>query len=107
MGCRLKIGQMRQLSPTRPSALHTIYGDDVPEPTAYLLTRWGKDKWAHGAYSSLGVGASREDADALAETVAGVLYFAGEATISNGQATVHGALLSGWRAAEAVVAARV
>ncbi len=86
--------------------LRTVYGDDVPAPTAYLLTRWGKDEWAYGSYSSLGVGASREDVEALAQPVADVLYFAGEATISNGQATVHGALLSGWHAAKQVLAAR-
>lgn len=86
-------------------ALRTVYGDAVPEPSNYLITRWGKDEWAYGSYSSLGVDATVGDYEALAETVANVLYFAGEATLGEASATVHGALLSGWRAAEQIIEA--
>jgi monoamine oxidase len=40
----------------------------------------------------------------LAETLNDRLFFAGEATMSNSQATVHGAFLSGIKVAEKILA---
>jgi monoamine oxidase len=60
---------------------------------------WHGDAFARGAYSYVPAGAmgARE---LLAQPVAGTLYFAGEATETNGHsATVHGAIASGRRAA--------
>jgi len=81
-------------------ALHTMYGDAVPEPTGTWITRWGQDPFALGSYSYLPVGVHNEERDGLAEPIGGVLQLAGEATWSQDAATVHGALLSGHRAAE-------
>jgi len=51
---------------------------------------------ARGSYSSVAVGSSGpEDYDALAEPVAGRLFWAGEATTKRYPATMHGAYLSG------------
>jgi len=64
---------------------------------------WHADPFARGAYSYVPVGAmgARE---ALAEPVEGALYFAGEATETNGHsATVHGAIVSGKRAARQIL----
>lgn len=65
---------------------------------------WQGDPWARGAYS-YGL-AGHPDAHArLAEPVEDTLFIAGEATCEPGAAaTVHGAILSGWRAADAVPA---
>ncbi len=66
---------------------------------------WSGDPFACGAYSyvTAGGGNARE---ALAESVDGALFFAGEATSFDGQGgTVSGALETGERAAEEVVAA--
>lgn len=79
--------------------LRTIYGDDIPDPIASLITRWASDPLAGGSYSYLPPGATEADRAALAEPVAERLFFAGEATSSDYPATVHGALLSGRRAA--------
>lgn len=84
--------------------LRTLY-DDVPDPVGVFITRWGQDEWAHGSYSSLGVGATPEDYDVFAQAVEGRLFFAGEATLSTHPATVHGALMSGQRAAQAILRA--
>mgnify|MGYP005847531473 CR=1 FL=1 len=84
--------------------LRTIY-DDVPDPVGVFITRWGQDVWAHGSYSSLGVNATPADYDAFAQAVEGRLFFAGEATFSAHPATVHGALMSGQRAAQAILRA--
>ncbi len=84
--------------------LKTIYGDNIPQPTGWLITRWKSDPFARGSYSSIGVNASLEAIAALAEAVDDVLFFAGEATSQEYPGTVHGALLSGWRAADEILA---
>jgi monoamine oxidase len=81
-----------------------MFGKTVPEPAAFRLTRWASDPFAFGSYSYLPPGATGTDRDALAEPVANRLFFAGEATHRQYPATVHGALLSGERAAKRILA---
>lgn len=76
----------------------------VPEPEGVIVTRWRADPYARGAYSYLAVGATPDDRVALASPIDDRLYFAGEATDPDFPATVHGALASGRRAADAVAA---
>ena len=84
-----------------------IYGDQVPDARPALLrTRWRSNEYAHGAYSFAGVNADTDDFDTLATPVDGKLYFAGEHTSQSFRGTVHGAFLSGERAAREIVAAR-
>ena len=64
---------------------------------------WQSDPFARGAYSYAGVGGRRAGAE-LAAPVDSTLFFAGEATQSDGRnATVHGAIASGQRAAMQVL----
>lgn len=79
-------------------ALRRMFGDAVPEPDAVRITRWAADPFARGSYSYLHVGASTADHDLLG-SVDGRVQLAGEATWGDDPATVHGALLSGLRAA--------
>jgi monoamine oxidase len=83
--------------------LSQIYGRGIRQHfMAGAYTNWQKDPWSRGAYSftPVGVGNIRQE---LA-TTAGVLHFAGEATMCNGHhGTVHGAIESGYRAAEEVI----
>jgi monoamine oxidase len=66
---------------------------------------WQSDPFARGAYSYAAVGGRRAGTE-LAEPVDSTLFFAGEATQSDGRnATVHGAISSGHRAATQVLAA--
>ncbi|WP_338693479.1 NAD(P)/FAD-dependent oxidoreductase [Streptomyces sp. Q6] len=88
-------------------SLRALYGAGVPDPVAHWITRWGSDPLALGSYSYVAVGSSHDDHDALAGPVDGVLHFAGEATYGHEPATVHGALLSGHRAAERILGAPV
>jgi monoamine oxidase len=61
---------------------------------------WQADPFARGAYSYVTVGGLWAQR-ALAQPVAGTLFFAGEATHWEGHfATVHGAIASGRRAAQ-------
>lgn len=80
----------------------------------YHVTRWAADPWAMGSYSFVGLDSSGDDYDLLAVPVSpetltadgglssgeqSRLFFAGEHTIRQYPATVHGALLSGTREA--------
>lgn len=64
---------------------------------------WAADPFARGAYSYVRVGGIGRQA-ALASPVENTLFFAGEATeLAGHQATVHGALFAGERAADEVL----
>jgi monoamine oxidase len=70
---------------------------------AWATHDWSADPFARGAYSYVRVGGMPAQAE-LASPVQNTLFFAGEATELEGhQATVHGALSSGHRAAEEVL----
>ncbi|KAL9102613.1 MAG: hypothetical protein Q9163_002257 [Psora crenata] len=74
----------------------------VPPPQESIITRWGKDRFARGTYSYVGPEALPGDYDVMAMRV-GNLHFAGEATCATHPATVHGAYLSGLRAASEII----
>lgn len=66
---------------------------------------WGHDPFAHGAYSYPLVGGA-DAPQRLSRPVQQTLFFAGEATEEDGRtATVHGAIATGYRAAEQVARA--
>lgn len=69
-----------------------------------LITRWRQDEWSRGSYSFQAVGSTREDRLALGAPVEDRLFFAGEATEPDKPSTVHGAYLSGLRAAREIAA---
>ncbi|KAJ4790196.1 Lysine-specific histone demethylase 1 [Rhynchospora pubera] len=80
--------------------IFTPKGVQVPNPLEAVCTRWGTDRFTHGSYSYVTVGASGDDYDILSESVGdGRLFFAGEATNRRYPATMHGAMLSGFREA--------
>ena len=74
----------------------------IPEPVDWRITRWGTDPFARGAYSYLPVGTSARSRLDLGRPIDGRLFLAGEATEPDFPATVHGAHLSGLRAADRV-----
>ncbi|KAI8233036.1 Vacuolar protein sorting-associated protein [Colletotrichum sp. SAR 10_99] len=78
--------------------LRSIFGAKVPHPVEAIVTRWSADRFARGSYSSAGPDMQPGDYDAMARPI-GNLFFAGEHTIGTHPATVHGAYLSGLRAA--------
>jgi len=76
----------------------------VPAPVEVIVTRWKKDPFTRGTYSFVAPETQPGDYDVMAAPV-GNLHFAGEATCGTHPATVHGAYLSGLRAAAEVVEA--
>ena len=88
--------------------LRIIFGsesDPHGELEAVYTHDWQRDEYSRGAYSYVAVGGKDARAE-LAAPVGGVVFFAGEATAAASEAgTVAGALQSGERAANEVLAA--
>lgn len=98
------------------AVLRGIFGQTgVPQPKETVVTRWRADCWSRGSYSFVAVGSSGSDYDLLASPVIppgpqgapvtsgpARIFFAGEHTIRNYPATVHGAFLSGLREASRI-----
>jgi monoamine oxidase len=85
------------------TTLWTIYGPGIPEPTGQQITRWASDPFTLGSYSFNSLGSNPKMRDTLAAPVAERVFFAGEATEGQYFGTVHGAYLSGVRAAKEIV----
>ncbi|WP_422376574.1 flavin monoamine oxidase family protein [Roseibium sp.] len=83
-------------------ALGDMLGNALPPLAGGISSAWASDPNAFGSYSYLATGAEFSDRRALARPVADRLFFAGEATSSDYPATVHGAYLSGVKAAKAI-----
>jgi len=90
----------QQIVDSAMATLRKMLGSNIPDPQDWQITRWAADPFALGSYSYMKLGASPESLDELAAPVKSRLFFAGEATSRDYQATVHGAYLSGIRAAE-------
>jgi len=83
--------------------LQTIYGQRISQPTAYVITRWYQDPFSGGSYSYLPKGVDKNTYAVMARPVAQRLFFAGEATSKTDPSTVHGAYVTGIRAAKEVL----
>lgn len=68
-----------------------------------IVTRWQIDRFSRGTYSHVGVEGTSTDHDLLARPVQRSLFFAGEATSRKYPGTIHGAYISGLRAAKEVL----
>jgi monoamine oxidase len=71
-----------------------------------FVADWGADPFVRGLYSYPTCLTTEADREILAAPLEGRIFFAGEATDTAGHSgTVHGAMATGWRAAEEVLAA--
>lgn len=77
-------------------------GKDIPKPTWYKTTSWQEDPYSKGSFSTFKVGKDRVKAVSAFVKGAGRIQFAGEHTTLDGATFLHGAYLSGLRAADAV-----
>lgn len=92
-----------QIVDSAMGTLKTIFGSDIPAPVDYQITRWASDPYARGSYSYNKIGSTPAMRDHLAASVDKYVHFAGEATHRASYQTVHGAYLSGIRAAKVVL----
>jgi protoporphyrinogen oxidase len=84
--------------------LRAMLGEEVPEPSKYVISRWGQDEFARGSYSFYNVGGRESVWKArykLAKTVGKRLFWAGEASHED-YGTTYGAYYSGIDAAEKI-----
>lgn len=85
-------------------ALRMMFGSGIPDPVGSQISRWRQDPFARGSYSYNAVGTSAADRRALfGSDWDGRLLFAGEAASHDHPGTVHGALMTGIAAAEAIL----
>lgn len=82
--------------------LKTVFGANVPSPVEAVVTRWQQDPFSRGSYSSTGPNFQPDDYEVMAKPI-GNMFFAGEHTCGTHPATVHGAYISGLRAASEVL----
>ncbi|WP_454782441.1 flavin monoamine oxidase family protein [Legionella sp. WA2022007384] len=82
--------------------LRIIYGEKIPQPSYYKITHWYSDPFSYGSYSFIKIDGDGNAYNVLAQPVKQRLFFAGEATNAKFPATVHGAYLSGLRAANEI-----
>lgn len=78
---------------------------ELPAPTGVLRSAWNLDPLALGSYSVVRPGGSFAAMKVLTRPVGPRLWLAGEHTIAEYSGTLHGALLSGRRAARQVIKA--
>lgn len=92
-----------QIVESAMTSLRAMYGNNIPAPVDYQLTRWHSDPFAYGSYSFNAVGSSPTMRNDLAANLNKRVFFAGEATQKTLFATVHGAYLSGIAAANGII----
>lgn len=85
------------------AVLIKVWGDDVGTPLETLTTHWSTDPFAFGAYAYPTPNSQPSQYDDLAEPIADKLFLCGEHTIFDYAGTVHGAYMSGLRAAENII----
>jgi N1-acetylpolyamine oxidase len=95
------------------NSLKTWFGKEPPQPVGVHVTRWASDEFSRGSYSHMIAGLSETahrvefqqpvKASNAEKSDNASLGFAGEHTSRNHFATVHGALISGWREADRIV----
>tara|TARA_B100001765_G_scaffold168633_1_gene111671 strand:- start:102 stop:947 length:846 start_codon:yes stop_codon:yes gene_type:complete len=83
--------------------LRAVYGEDIPNPDSFLITRWGLEPYILGSYSTAGY--NQDDLTLrteLANSIENKIFFAGEATSVNEYGFTHSALNTGLREAKKI-----
>lgn len=83
--------------------LKDIYGNNIPNPTNIVRTKWQSNLNSFGSYSYTAVGTEMQHFDDLAQEINNKLFFAGEHTHIDYFSTAHGAYLSGIREADKII----
>ena len=84
--------------------LKLVWEEQVTTPSQILTTHWSQDPETLGAYSYPTPNSAKQDFDRLADPIHKRLFLVGEHTIFAYQGTMHGAILSGQKAAKQIAA---
>ncbi len=87
------------------AVLRSVWGSAVGAPISVRTTRWSRERDFLGAYSYPQAGGSIAQFRRFEESVSDRLFMAGEHTNFDYHSTTHGALMSGLRAAKAILRA--
>lgn len=85
------------------AVLKKMYKDQNISEPKIIRTKWYMDPFSGGSYSAIPLNGSLDDFDKLKKPIYDRLFFAGEATDKYYYGTVHGAYISGYRAAEEIL----
>ena len=85
------------------SHLKSIYGNDIPNPTNFLRTKWNSNPYAFGSYSFATNNTRSYNFKVFEQPIDNKIFFAGEHTSVKYRGTVHGAYLSGIREAKKII----
>ncbi len=96
----------QQLVDSAMATLRLMFGNDIPNPLDYQITRWATDPFSYGSYSFNAVGATPTMRQTLAAPLGQQVFFAGEATQKEYFGTAHGAYLSGLAVATSILQAK-
>ena len=80
-----------------------LFGENIPNPDSFLITRWGLEPYILGSYSA--PGHNQDDLKLrteLANPIENKIFFAGEATSVNEYGFTHSALNTGLREAKKI-----
>ena len=94
-----------QIVSSAMQTLRTLFGAGIPAPIDVQITRWAGDPFSLGSYSFNALGCRPKMRTDLEQSLDGRVLFAGEATSRKYFGTVHGAYLSGIRAAREITGA--
>ena len=83
--------------------LKKLYNYKRLTPISYFITRWIKNSHQRGSFTYLPFGVDPTIFEVLARPVDNKLFFSGEATSVTDPGTVHGAYLSGIKAAKQIL----
>eukprot|EP00403_Amphidinium_massartii_P023974 CAMPEP_0178402330 /NCGR_PEP_ID=MMETSP0689_2-20121128/16782_1 /TAXON_ID=160604 /ORGANISM="Amphidinium massartii, Strain CS-259" /LENGTH=522 /DNA_ID=CAMNT_0020023219 /DNA_START=185 /DNA_END=1753 /DNA_ORIENTATION=+ len=78
--------------------LRNVYGEGIPEPTAFAVTNWTYDPYAYGTWSSWPYGFLEEEWLQITSSLNDLVFFAGEHTSDN-----FGFVHSAWDSGKAIV----
>jgi monoamine oxidase len=91
-----------QIAAEAHAVLRSIYGGSIPAPSGSLVTKWMRDPFSLGSYAHVPPGSNTTDYGLLGQPSGKRLFLAGEHTTRDYPNTVHGAYLTGERAARQV-----
>lgn len=103
-GRAIEVWTDQEIVASAMKTLRAIYGENIPEPIDYQITRWATDPFALGSYSYNPVGTTPAMRKTLASSLGKSVFFAGEASDQDYFGTAHGAYLSGLRVANEILA---